>query len=53
MPDFTVDPSAVERYESIGNINGIVRCPITFTPGAVRGSPLASVVSSMPSRPAT
>jgi cytochrome P450 len=48
MPDFHVDPDKVERYESIGNINGIVRCPIAFTPGEVRGSPLAPIVASLP-----
>ena len=40
MPDYTVDARGLEGYESIGNINGLVRVPATFTPGPRRGSSL-------------
>ncbi len=38
LPDFVVDPSGSERYESIGIVNGWATMPATFTPGARRGS---------------
>jgi cytochrome P450 len=40
LPDYSVDHTGLEGYESIGNINGLVRVPATFTPGPRRGSPL-------------
>lgn len=33
MPDYVIEREAVQRYESIGQINGFVSIPATFTPG--------------------
>lgn len=44
MPDYTVDHGRVERYESIGNINGLVKVPISFPPGEREGSPMQSLI---------
>jgi cytochrome P450 len=33
IPDLTIDHSAIERYPSIGAVNGYSRVPATFTPG--------------------
>lgn len=34
VPDFSVDRTRAERYPTIALINGYIRLPITFTPGA-------------------
>jgi cytochrome P450 len=44
LPDYQVDASRVARYESIGNVNGLIRVPATFTPSARVGSPLATLI---------
>jgi cytochrome P450 len=38
LPDFVVDRSASEAYESIGIVNGWATMPATFTPGTRQGS---------------
>jgi cytochrome P450 len=38
MPDYQVSHDAAVRYPSIGVVNGWVRVPATFTPGARMGS---------------
>ena len=40
MPDYRIDFERTERYESIGNVNGYVRMPVTFTPGPRVGTSL-------------
>jgi cytochrome P450 len=39
LPDFSIDEAAVEYPDTIGIVNGIVREPATFTPGARIGMP--------------
>ncbi|WP_280490236.1 cytochrome P450 [Nocardia carnea] len=43
-PDFAVDPEQVVHYESVGQINGLVNLPATFTPGERRGPGLAETM---------
>jgi cytochrome P450 len=38
MPDYTLDRAGTEHYESIGVVNGFVKMPATFTPGAKVGT---------------
>jgi cytochrome P450 len=38
MPDFEVDESALEKYDSLGIVNGYKNMPASFTPGPVIGS---------------
>jgi cytochrome P450 len=38
MGDYVVDESRTERYPSIGVINGLIRLPVTFTPGPRLGN---------------
>jgi cytochrome P450 len=40
LPDYEVVEDQVERYQTIGMINGIVRMPSTFTPGPQLGNPI-------------
>lgn len=44
MPDFVIDPDAVVHYESVGQINGLVNLPATFTPGERRGPGLTKTI---------
>ena len=46
IPDYEVDRDKVEQYESIGNVNGLISVPATFTPGTPQGSTLAELVRS-------
>lgn len=47
MPDFEVDTSAVRHYESVGQINGLVNLPATFSPGERRGPGLGETLERM------
>ena len=38
MPDYTVAEDGVERYESIGSVNGYMALPVRFTPGPSLGT---------------
>ncbi len=40
MPDYVIDTTQVEPYHSFGAIAGVVRMPMTFTPGPRIGSAL-------------
>ena len=44
IPDFAVGGDGVERYESIGVINGYKHLPITFPPGQPDGEGLAATL---------
>lgn len=33
LPDLTVDTARIERYASVGQVNGLMHVPATFTPG--------------------
>jgi cytochrome P450 len=44
IPDFAVGSDGVERYESIGVINGYKHLPITFPPGQRDGEGLAATL---------
>ncbi|GAC1311732.1 MAG: cytochrome P450 [Acidimicrobiales bacterium] len=39
MPDYRVDHDATRFYQGNPTLNGVVRMPVTFTPGAVAGPP--------------
>jgi cytochrome P450 len=39
MPDYRLNRGQAERYETFGTINGYVKMPATFTPGAPSGAP--------------
>ncbi|MGE3746919.1 MAG: hypothetical protein AB7G25_14630 [Sphingomonadaceae bacterium] len=41
IPDFRVMEEEAQRYPSIGNVNGWVNMPATFTPGASLGHVIA------------
>ncbi|MFF0818688.1 cytochrome P450 [Rhodococcus sp. NPDC003318] len=47
MPDFAVDPTKVVHYQSVGQINGLVNMPATFTPGERRGPGLAATMERL------
>ncbi|WP_024795607.1 cytochrome P450 [Tomitella biformata] len=44
MPDFVVDLDNTNYYESIGQINGLVNLPATFTPGTRQGPSFTETV---------
>ncbi|MDV6270930.1 MULTISPECIES: cytochrome P450 [Rhodococcus] len=44
MPDFVVDSEKVVHYESVGQINGLVNMPATFTPGKRLGPGFAETI---------
>jgi hypothetical protein len=44
MPDYQIDLARAQRYESIGIVNGWVRLPARFTPGARVGSSFQQAV---------
>ena len=50
MPDYRIDHSGKEQYESIGVINGYKHLPATFTPGRREGPPLAEVMADWQAR---
>jgi cytochrome P450 len=41
IPDYEVDTNRVQRYTTIGMINGIIQMPATFTPGERVGASIA------------
>jgi cytochrome P450 len=44
MPDFVIDPDRVVHYATVGQINGLVNMPGTFTPGERRGPGLEATI---------
>ena len=50
MPDYRIDHTGTEQYESIGTINGFKHLPATFTPGDREGPPLAEVMADWQAR---
>ena len=44
IPAYTIDYDGLERYETIGTINGNKNMPMTFTPGTRRGPGLQATL---------
>lgn len=44
IPEYTIDYDGLERYETIGTINGNKNMPMEFTPGARRGPGLQATL---------
>ena len=47
LPDYVIDPSATEHYETIGVIQGMRHLRATFTPGARLGAGLPATLVSL------
>ena len=41
IPDYRIDEDRLVRYPTIGNINGCIHIPATFTPGKKVGAKIA------------
>ena len=50
LPDFQVDSDAIERYDSIPVVNGVVGVPATFTPGTRIGATMPTETPPLPDK---
>jgi cytochrome P450 len=48
IPDYVVDHSGIQKYPSIGAINGLIRVPARFTPGRREGISLDELMRRGP-----